>query len=185
MIFLKNHHKENFGLYMFIAVVLILIVLAFTSCYSERKAKSQFSRAAVAYPKLPAEYCAITYPIKDSIIKDTLITTDTVLVQGQDITDTIFGDTIRITTVRYLPGKVITNTFHITDTIYQENTEAFKACQLDNSTIADLLRMKTKESDKYKGQSTKRGWIMWGLLLLIALIIGFKVYGFFKPKIKI
>ena len=166
-------------------IAIILVTILTSSCYNQRKATQQFSRAAVAYPKLPAEYCAITYPVKDSIIKDTLITTDTLLVPGQDITDTVRSlDTIRITTVKYLPGKIITNTFHIVDTIYKENTAALKVCQLDNSIMTDLLSKKTAEADKYHGQSTKRGYIMWGLLLLIALVIGFKTYNSLKPKIK-
>jgi len=168
-----------------LALLLILVTILTSSCYNQRKAKSQFSRAAIAYPKLPADYCATTFPVKDSTIRDTLITTDTVLVTGQDITDTVRSfDTIRITTVRYLPGKVITNTFHITDTIYQENTAALKACQIDNSTMTDLLAKRTNEVEKYKGRAQKRGYIMWGLLLLIALVVGWKVYSSLKPKIK-
>jgi len=186
MMLTNNQHKDNTGVYIFIAIIAALIILAFTSCYSERKAKSQFSRAAVAYPKLPAEYCAITYPVRDSVIRDTLMTVDTLYELGGDTFDTlVMFDTVRITHTIQLPGKIITNTFHITDTIYQVDQAALKACQLDNSTMMDLLSVKTKEADKYKGQSTKRGYIMWGLLLLIALVIGFNVYKTIKPGIKV
>jgi hypothetical protein len=156
--------------------LVLIILLFFCGCYSERKAKSQFAKAAIAYPKLPAEYCAIIYPIKDSIIKDTVLTTDTVLVQGQDITDTIFGDTIRITTIRYLPGKIITNTIHVTDTIIRENTAALKLCEFDKSIALGLLKEKTAEAAKYKRQAKIRGWIMWGLIAFIIAIIGLNIY---------
>ena len=166
--------------YLFFILTIILF-----GCYNSKTAQKQFSRAAVAYPKLPAEYCATVYPVKDSTIRDTLLTTDTIYIEGQDLTDTIRSlDTIRITHTIQLPGKVITNTVHIRDTIIKENTAALKVCQLDNSLMTDLLSKKTAEADKYHGQSTKRGYIMWGLLLLIALVIGFKTYNSLKPKIK-
>lgn len=40
-----------------------LLIVLLSGCYSISKAKSQFSRAAVAYPELPADYCARTYPV--------------------------------------------------------------------------------------------------------------------------
>lgn len=154
-----------------------LIILLLTGCYTERKAKEQFSKAAVAYPAIPAAYCATEFPVKDSVIKDTLLTTDTIFIQGGITEDTvIINDTVRITVIKTLPGKVITNTIHITDTIIRENTAAIKSCEIDKSKTIDLLVKKTSEADKYKGKSTTRGYIMWGLVLLLVSIIGLNIY---------
>jgi hypothetical protein len=163
----------------------LLIIILLSSCYNQRKATQQFSRAAIAYPLIPANYCAITYPVKDSTIRDTLLTTDTTFIEGQDLVDTVRSlDTTRITTIHYLPGKIITNTFHVIDTIYQENTAKLQVCQLERSTALNLLQESEKRLSIAQSKATKRGWIMWGLLLLILLIVGWKVYNSFKPKIK-
>jgi len=225
MIFLKNHHRDNMGLYIFIAIVAALIILAFTSCYSERKAKSQFSKAAIAYPKIPADYCAVTFPVHtvtdSSAYNESLKTIDSlssVLLNNdllsQDERASLINEIERIRGLIVEPkscdslsnaiyklankekarGDKLQDAYNnlvvashalkpIHDTV--ENTAAIKACQIDNSTMTDLLSAKTKEADKYKGQSKKRGLYMWGLLALIIVYCGWKVYGIFKPKIKI
>lgn len=166
--------------------LLLFSVLIVTSCYTEQKARQQFSKAAIAYPKLPADYCANEFPIRDSITTDTVLTTDTLFIEGQDLTDTVtVNDTVRITIIKTLPGRVITNTVHIRDTIIRENTAALAACKIDNSNMTSLLVKQTAQTDKYKGQAGKRGWIMWSLILLIIVYSGWKVYGMFKPKIKV
>jgi len=40
-----------------------ILLVGLASCYTENKARQQFSKAAIAYPKLPADYCATTYPV--------------------------------------------------------------------------------------------------------------------------
>lgn len=157
----------------------LLLILILTGCYSERKAKNQFAKAAIAYPKIPAEYCGNAFPVKDSLITDTLRTSDTILIQGGIKEDTIIvkvNDTVRITIIRELPGKVITNTVHIRDTIIRENTALLAACNIDKSSLTDLLTKQTAQTEKYKGQARKRGWWMWGLLAFIVAVIGANIY---------
>lgn len=157
----------------------LLLILILTGCYSERKAKNQFAKAVVAYPKIPAEYCANEFPVKDSVIRDTTKTTDTVLIQGGITEDTLIirvNDTVRITIIRELPGKIITNTIRITDTIIRENTAALRLCEIDKSQLTDLLTKKTTEADKYKAQAKKRGWFLWGLIALLVTVIGLNVW---------
>lgn len=185
MIFLKNHHKENLPLYIFMAVVAILVILAFTGCYSQKKAKEQFNKAALNYPEIGSNYCANEFPVKDSVITDTVSTTDTLYVEG--LSDTVMiqdFDTVRITITKTLPAKIITNTVHIRDTIIRENTAALKSCEIDKSKTIDLLVKKTGEADKYKGQARKRGFIMWGLILLLIAIVGLNIYLRTKKVIK-
>lgn len=157
----------------------VLLILILTGCYTERKAKNQFAKAVVAYPKISAEYCANEFPVKDSTIRDTLITSDTVFIQGGITEDTIImrvNDTVRITIIRELPGKVITNTIHVTDTIFQTNTAALELCEINRRQLTDLLTNTTADRDKYKGQAKKRGWIMWSLIALIVAVIGLNIY---------
>lgn len=155
--------------------IFILVLLA--SCYSERKARDQFSKAAVAYPKIPADYCANQFPVKDSLITDTLLTTDTLYIEGRDsiITERI-NDTVRITVTKTLPAKIITNTVHIRDTIYQTNTAALKSCEIDKSILINLTSKQAEDINKYKGIARKRGVMFWGLLALLILYIGVRVY---------
>lgn len=163
----------------------LLLLILLCGCYTERKAKEQFSKAAIAYPKIPAEFCANEFPVKDSIITDTLLTTDTLYVEG--LSDTIMiqdFDTVRITITKTLPAKIITNTVHIRDTIIRENTAALKSCEIDKSKTIDLLVKKTAEADKYKGQAKKRGWIMWGLIALLIAYVGLRIYLKAKKVIK-
>lgn len=156
----------------------LLLILLLIGCYTERKAKNQFSKAVVAYPKIPADYCADEFPVKDSLITDTLRTTDTLYVDPLP-NDTVLiqdFDTVRIYITKTLPGKVITNTVYIRDTILRENTAALKAYEIDNSQLIQSLTGMTDERDKYKGQAKKRGLIIWSTFGLIFLISGLWFY---------
>lgn len=171
-----------------VAVVIILFVLLFFSgCYSERKAKDQFSKAAIAYPAIPAEYCATAFPVKDSIIKgDSIISFDTLYIEGGIVTDTVIDkDTVRITTTKTLPAKIITNTVHIRDTLIQENTAKIKACEIDKNKMIGLLEKKTSESESWQAKAKKRGKIMWLLILIIIGLGAWKIYSKFKVPIKL
>ena len=205
-------------------IAIILVTILTSSCYNQRKATQQFSRAAVAYPKLPAEYCAATFPVHtvtdSSAYNESLKTIDSLssvllnndllsqderasliteierirgLIVEPKNCDSLSGAIYKLANKEKERGDKLQEAYNnlvaathslkpIHDTI--ENTAALKVCQLDNSIMTDLLSKKTAEADKYHGQSTKRGYIMWGLLLLIALVIGFKTYNSLKPKIK-
>lgn len=165
-----------------------IFLLFLTSCNSLKKAQKDVARVAITHKEVLVGFCADEFPVKDSIIKDTVTTTDTVLIQGGVIEDTVLiNDTVRITIVKTLPAKVITNTVHIRDTIIKEGGKTaaqLRSCEIDKSKTIDLLVKKTAESDKYKGQAKKRGWIMWGLILLIALVVGLNIYLRTKKIIK-
>lgn len=71
------------------------------------------------------------------------------------------------------------------DTVWIPPVEDFakvKLCEEDKSKVIGLLEKKTAEYDKVKGQAQKRGWIMWGLILLIISIIGLNVWKAIKLK---
>lgn len=164
----------------------LLVACLSISCYNEKKATSQFSKAATAYPTIGANFCSITYPPKTNFIKgDTITKTDTVKLEGNVVTDTLVSlDTIRITITKTLPGQTITKTIHVTDTMRVENTAQLKVCELERGKAISLLVDKTAEANLYKGKAKKRGLIMLSLIALAIVYIGWKLYSAFKPKVK-
>ena len=153
---------------------LILFATFLGGCYSQRKAKTQFSRAAVAFPELPAQYCSTTYPVKEKVIKgaDSLIF-DTIYTDGETITETVYHlDTVFVYTKEILPGQVINRTQLRVDTIYQENTAALGLCSIERGKAISLLQDKTKEADKWRRIAKKRFWIIAGMgaVMLLGLL---------------
>src|SRR6188768_1606844 len=56
--------------------IILFIGLNVASCYTEKKAKQQFNKAVLSYPRIPLDYCAAEFPDKpDSVI----IRTDTII----------------------------------------------------------------------------------------------------------
>lgn len=170
---------KRWGLIAILLVVaLVVIVIAFTGCYTAKKAKAQFSKSVVAYPELAADYCARTYPPKDSLIKgDSVVTYDTLWGAGIIHFDTLYSfhkDTVFIT--RFAPGKTIIQTIHQTDTIYQENRAALDLCEIERRAAVLAQKQLTDERDSWKGKAKKRFWIILGLATLIAISIVWKVY---------
>lgn len=163
------------------SIILSIIILAAVAagCYNERKARSQFSKAVVAYPSIPADYCANTFPVRDSIVKDTLITVDTII-DRSILTDTLIieGDTVRIVITKTLSGKIVTKTITIKDTIFQEGGKTaalLRSCQLDNRSLISSLETRTSEYNKANRQANTRGIILLGLLLALGVWIYFKI----------
>lgn len=172
-----------------ILTILLIIGLIFIltipqGCLTEKKARVKHSVIVTAFPIIGAEYCAANFKPRDSLIKgDSIIKFDTIFVGGEVLIDTVRAlDTIRITKVVQLPGKVITKTVVRVDTIRIESTAKLEVCKNQLGQMIGLLTAKTAESEKWKGKSKKHFWIMSGLGLLIALFLGWKVYGMVKRK---
>lgn len=165
-------------------IYLFLIACFALSCYNQKKAQTQFGKAAATYPIIPATYCAITYPPKVEFVKgDTITNTDTVQMVGNVITDTVVNlDTVRITTIKTLPGQTITKVVHVTDTVKTESTAKLGECQLERSKTLDLLADSNKKLSVAQGKATKRGWIMYSLIAIIVVYSAWKIYGLIRPK---
>lgn len=163
--------------------VLLTSAVLFSGCYSLNKAKSQFGRATVAFPELPADYCARTYPPKieavkgkDSVRVDTLWGAGELVV----IRDTLRSrDTIWIKTVERLPGQVITKTVLRTDTIYQENRAALDLCGIERGKAIMAADREHGQATKWRAIARKRFWIIAGMGFVIAL----GVFGFLRKKL--
>lgn len=143
-------------------------------CYTKQKATSQFSRAAVAYPELPAGYCATVYPVRDSIIKgkDSLVF-DTIYTGGEIEYDTVYSvrlDTVFVTINSiYLPKKTIRERIIRTDTVYKENTAALDLCNIERRNAVLNETRALAESDKWRKIAKKRFWVIMGMGAGIAL----------------
>jgi len=63
-----------------LAIAILLVTMLTSSCYNQRKATQQFSKAAVAYPKIGADYCAdnfsVTAKTDSTYYKESLKTID-------------------------------------------------------------------------------------------------------------
>lgn len=168
---------------------ILIVAVLFSSCYSERRARSQFGKAAASYPLVAAEYCGITFPPRDSLIKgDSVVTFDTLFVGGSVRFDTVtlrgLSDTIRITKIVQLPGTVITQRVFIHDTLQVVNTAALKACELVKDQAVFHLTEMTAASNAWEKKAKKRFWILFGIGLVGVAFIANKVYRTItKPKI--
>jgi len=161
-----------------------ILCLGLASCYTEQKAKNQFSKAAVSYPKLPIDYCADHFFVKpDSIIVKTDTITEIIFMDSLvNNTDTLYRDSLgfKYRTI-YKTQKIYIKKDSI---IYRENTAALKACEIDKSILTGLLKEQTALAAKYKGQANKRGWMFWGLIFLVVGAIGMRLYLKSKSIIK-
>lgn len=162
----------------------IFLVFLLVGCYSHQKATNQHGRAVATFPDIGADYCARTYPPKDSLIKgDSVIVLDTIYQGGETFIDTVIvpsTDSVRvwITKTVQLPAKVVTRTVTIRDTVVKINTALLDACQIEKRKLTDALTVEQKRADKYQGQAKQRLWI------LLGIAGAFLVWLFFRLKRK-
>lgn len=155
----------------------LLLTLILVGCYNERKATQQFAKAAVAYPRIGAEYCSDKYPIKDSLIRDTSYHFDTLYMAGKNDTAYYFAhDTLTRIITKIVP-QIITKEIHIVDTIIKENTAAVRLCEIDKNNAIKLAVDQTKIANDFKAKAHKRGTIMWSIIAAIVIGGGLWVYS--------
>jgi len=152
--------------------LILLIGFNVSGCYTENKARQQFSKAVVAYPQLPLDYCADQFPDKpDSVIVKTDTLTEIIFMDSLVFnTDTLYRDSLgfKYRTVT----KVVTKTIRKDSIIYRENKAERERlnlmlidCQKNNNVLLAKLDEKDKIIADWKGKAKKR-W------LWIALLIG-------------
>ena len=148
-----------------------LLAILLSGCYSQRKAQNQFAKAVAYTPELAATYCALTFPIKEKIIKgkDSVIV-DTLWGEGETITRTLVErvrDTVYIT--KYIQGNTIRETIVRTDTVVKENTAALAAARLELGKALTIATDKTNEATKWRKIAKKRFWVIAGMGAAMAL----------------
>jgi len=166
-----------------LTILMLLFVMTLPGCYPIKKARAQHGKAVTSFPEIGADYCARTYPVQNNYIKgDSVVTFDTLYVGGDFIFDTItVNDTVRITKVIQLPGKLITKFIRVTDTVKVVDKAALDLCSIERGKAIFLLDEKTKESDKWKKIAIKRLWVIIGLGVVLGLGIFFTVRKKLKP----
>lgn len=165
----------------------VILLIGLSSCYTEKTARNQFSKAVVAYPEIPLDYCANQFPDKpDSvIIYETKTDTLWELMQFYDTTST--NDTIRITDHK---TKVVTKTIWRDSIIYRENRAeqerlqlGLLACQTNNGI---MLAKNTKLEQDLAGwkKKAKTRWLWIALLIGGAATVAiFKVIKAVRPSV--
>ncbi len=161
----------------------IILLIGLASCYSEKKATTQFNKAVLSYPHIPLDYCAERFPDKpDSVI----VVTDTVM--GAYVVDSLVIDTLLHDTTLF---RTIVKTQKIyikkDSIIYRENKAesqrlqlALNDCQTNNNAILKSNQDKDLIIAEWKGKAKKR-WL-W-IALLIGGAAAFTAFKIFKPKL--
>ncbi len=166
-----------------VGLILVFIMLLVTSCLPNRK----FAKAVKVMnndPEQAAWYCAVKFPVKDTIIYRDSVTYDTI------INDNYIHDTATIhdtdTITKTSPAKTLVKTVYKVKEIVRENTAKVQALEFALSDATKLIAKKDsevddcrKKSDEWKGLAQKR---FWWLLLLIAAVAGWILR---KPLMKI
>lgn len=180
--------NRRLNIYAFVGliVLLVLMILFFTSCYTEKKANQQHGKAVATFPKIGADYCARTYPCLPGEVKsDTVIVTDTLwgALPVEIYSDTVrVNDTVRIVKTVQSPSKIITRTVTIKDTIQIQDKAALDKSEIERK--SETGRANKEQSEKEKYRSSRNSWrtkaiATWSILGLIA---GVYIFLFIKRK---
>ena len=165
-----------------------ILLIGLASCYTEKKAKQQFNKAVLSYPRIPLDYCAAEFPDKpDSVI----IRTDTII--NIATMDSLVYDTLLLnhdTTLIRTIVKTVKIYINKDSIIYRENKAEqerlqlmLTSCMNNNNTLVGKL----DEKDKLIADWKKKAKTRW---LWIALLIGgaatvaiFKVINAVRPSV--
>ena len=146
------------------------MMLVFTSCYTDKKARKSIIKAHANKPQITANLCSEFYPVKDSIVIEEKIIkgdNDTLFMFSTDT----FIDTV--TNIRTIDNKIY-KTIYRTDTVYKS---IFKTKE-SNSKIS-RLNHQLKECDINKNlylnrlkdsNKSKRNWLFISLTLMCLYI---------------
>lgn len=154
------------------AAIILLILLS--SCYTKQKAVKQFSRSAVAYPEVAADYCGRVYPPIGTFIAgkevyriDTLFSDGELLILSDTAT---IKDTVIITKTKHIP-TIIRGTVVKTDTVVKIDKADLDLCNIQLNSSLNLLAERNSEVNDWKAKAKKRFWINAGLVALSLFLL--------------
>ena len=170
-----------------IGVIALFLLILLAGCNPSKKAQREMEKAKQVLGGNMAEaarFCRDRFPDKTEYIKgDSVIVFDTLYV-GEVVFDTLeTKDTVIIT--KNLPGKVITKTVRITDTIKIEDRAKLIAANADlNDKIGEVAVLKNEVSElkKNRDEWEKKAKDRWWLWVVIVALIG---WNFRKQIFKI
>lgn len=164
-------------LIVFSFFVIMIITGLFGACNPSKKAQRELEKAKQVLGNNygeAAKFCAEKFPDKTEYIKgDSVVLFDTLYVGGDVVFDTVeTKDTVYIT--QTLPGKVITKTVRITDTIKIEDRAKLVAANVMlNEQIGYNAVLKNENTELKKNLSdwkakAKKRWNLW--FVIVALV---------------
>lgn len=149
----------------------LLIILLLAGCITSKKVKRYLNE----HPDTSAEYCAETYPVKDSLIKgDSVVTYDTLwgIEVMHDTTEVANEVKVPIQVIKFVP-QIVTKTIKITDTIIKENTARVSYLEIE---LGKQVSVTEKKAEQLHTMTGKRDWwrqvclITWGICLLYIIL---------------
>lgn len=175
--------SEQISYWAYVGMIIIMLILLATACLPNRK----FAKAVKTMnedPEQAAWYCAVKFPVKDTIIYRDSISYDTIYDTNYFVDTTTIHDTTTIT--KTSPTKTIVKTVYQVKEIVRENTAKVTALEYSLSASTKLILDKEEEiknceqnASKWKGLAKQR---FWWLLLLISAAAGWILR---KPLMKL
>jgi len=173
--------SEQISHWAYVGIIIIMLVLIATSCLPNRK----FAKAVKIMndqPDQAAWYCAVKFPVKDTVIYRDSITYDTIVNTNYFSDTTTIHDTTTITS----PAKTLIKTVYKVKEIVRENTAKVQALEYALTESTKIISKKDSEVDECREKSNEWEKLakkrFWWLLLLIAAVAGWILR---KPLMKI
>jgi hypothetical protein len=173
--------SEQISHWAYVGIIIIMLVLIATSCLPNRK----FAKAVKIMndqPDQAAWYCAVKFPVKDTVIYRDSITYDTIVNTNYFSDTTTIHDTTTITS----PAKTLVKTVYKVKEIVRENTAKVQALEYALTESTKIISKKDSEVDECREKSNEWEKLakkrFWWLLLLIAAVAGWILR---KPLMKI
>lgn len=173
--------SEQISYWAYVGMIIIMLVLIATACLPNRK----FAKAVKIMndqPDQAAWYCAVKFPIKDTVIYRDSITYDTIVNTNYFSDTTTIHDTTTITS----PAKTLVKTVYKVKEIVRENTAKVQALEYALTESTKIISKKDSEVDECREKSNEWEKLakkrFWWLLLLIAAVAGWILR---KPLMKI
>lgn len=173
-----------------IFVIALFLLMLLMGCNPSKKAQRELERAKATLAGNvieAARFCRDKFPDKTEYIKgDSVVVFDTLYV-GEVIFDTVENkDTVFIT--KNLPGKIITKTVRVTDTIKIEDMAKLIAANADlNDKIGEVAVLKNevselkKNRDEWKEKAKKRWWLWLVIVALVGWNFRKHIFKLIKP----
>ena len=126
----------------------LLIIIIFSSCYSAKKAQKEVIKAHLTFPKVTSNFCAETFPVKESVIEKIKF------IKGKEIikTDTITVNCDEVVRDSKIDNKVLVRykTIYQTDTIVKEKTKTIENTAKIKSLQLKIVEKETEIAEKQK-----------------------------------
>lgn len=155
-------------------VQVILILLFFASCFSQKQAAKYIGKADVVYPDLTAQFCANRFPVKEST------NTEIKYIPGRidTLTNYIELDCDTVIEPKYIERKIkveVPKVIYRTDTIEKEKTKIVENTALSENLRRNFVTKSTELDKQLKKNRSLYKWIyglsITFLILLVLLIV--------------